>query len=161
VSPAALPQELRSAACCGRRRPLARPPRVLAWPPPAAAQEPRRCGGERSAVADGARPAGCRVEPWATAAPPASSDPREQEATAGRRRMPDGEGRGEPRGGGRGARRRGKSGSRDAGWGLGSVGRRKEDDAAAACLGYGGCVAVDRVCFHLFLGLTWADVRAV
>ena len=44
---------------------------------------------------------------------------------------------------------------------MGSVGRRKEDDAAAACLGYRGCVAVDRVCFHLGLGLTWADVRAV
>jgi len=117
VSPAALPQELRSAACCGRRRPLARPPSVLAWPPPAAAQEPRRCGGERSAVADGARPAGCRVEPRATAAPPASSDPREQEATAGRRRMGK-------VGVSRGARRRGKSGSRDAGWGV-SVGGRK------------------------------------
>jgi len=68
-------------------------------------------------VADGARPAGCRVEPRATAAPPASSDPREQEATAGRRRMGK-------VGVSRGARRRGKSGSRDAGWGLGSVGRR-------------------------------------
>jgi len=124
VSPAALPQELRSAACCGRRRPLARPPSVLAWPPPAAAQEPRRCGGERSAVADGARPAGCRVEPRATAAPPASSDPREQEATAGRRRMGKvGASRG-ARAEGRGVGGSLEAGMRDGDWVV-SVGGRK------------------------------------
>ena len=105
-------------------------------------------------MADGARPAGCRVEPRATAAPPASSDPREQEATAGRRRMGK-------VGASRGPRGEASGEVWKPGCGMGSVGRRKEDDAAAACLGYGGCVAVDRVCFHLGLGLTWADVRAV
>jgi len=75
-------------------------------------------------VADGARSAGCHVEPRATAAPPASSDPREQEATAGRRRMGK-------VGASRGARAegRGVGGSleaemRDGDWGV-SVGGRK------------------------------------
>ena len=150
MSPAALPQELRSAACCGRRRPLARPPRVLAWPPPAAAQEPRRCGGERSAVADGARPAGCRVEPRATAAPPASSDPREQEATAGRRRMGKvGASRG-PRG-----EASGEVWKPRCGMGIGEC-RSAEGRRCGCCL-----LGLRWMCFHLGLGLTWADVRAV
>ena len=71
-------------------------------------------------MADGARSAGCRVEPRATAAPPASSDPREQEATAGRRRM----GKVGARAEGRGVEGSLEAGMRDGDWGVSVDGRK-------------------------------------